>query len=166
LLQIAWLASFDDELLDITRFCNIEEPWLASVKVLGSYQLPWEMQVAATFQNDPAPPLLAAWTVTNAQIAPALGRNLGAGANGTAMIQLIAPGQLYEDRRNQLDLRLGRRFRSRGLTWQTNLDISNAFNASSVLSQNTNYGTDGTSWRVPRSILPGRLFKLGLLLSF
>jgi hypothetical protein len=149
-----------------TRFCHIEEPWLASLKVLGSYRLPWEMQIAATFQNDPAPPLLAAWTVTNAQIAPPLGRNLAAGANGTATIQLIAPGQLYEDRRNQLDLRLGRRFTTRSLTWQTNLDVYNALNASSVLSQNTNYGTDGTGWRVPRSILPGRLFKVGLLLSF
>jgi carboxypeptidase family protein len=149
-----------------TRFCHIEEPWLASMKLLGSYRLPWDFRIAATLQSDATTPYLANWTATNAQIAPTLGRNLAAGPNGTAAIQLVAPGTLYGDRLNQLDLRFGRRFITRNVRWEANVDLYNALNANPVLSQNNNYGTIGTSWGVPTSVLPARLVKLGLLMTF
>jgi hypothetical protein len=149
-----------------TQFCHIEEPWLPSVKLLGSYRLPWDFQVAATFQSDPTPPFIATWTATNAQIAPSLGRNLAAGLTGTAQVQLVAPGALYGDRLNQLDVRFGKHFKTGKVGWQANIDVFNALNASPVLSQNNNYGTSGLSWQVPTAVLPGRLAKVGLLTTF
>jgi hypothetical protein len=46
------------------------------------------------------------------------------------------------------------------------LDLYNAFNGNAVLSQNNNYGTSGTSWQVPLTILPGRLVKFGVQMKF
>ena len=61
-------------------YCRAVVPWsaLTEVKVSGVYPLPWETQVAATFQNLPGAVDGASFVATNAQIAPSLGRNLAA----------------------------------------------------------------------------------------
>ena len=89
--------------------------WL---KFLGSYTLPWDFQVAATYTNVPGigfpatPPLglRAQYVATNAVIAPSLGRNLSTAAFAT--VPLIEPGGRYVDRLQQLDLRVARTFRA------------------------------------------------------
>ena len=61
-------------------------------------------------------------------------------------------------------LRLTRTFRLGGARrFQTNLDVYNALNGSSILNENTNYGPN---WKRPTLILDGRLVKFGGQLSF
>src|SRR5437867_11840420 len=43
----------------------------------------WGIQLSATVQNIPGPPIVATAVVPSAQIAPSLGRDLAAGAAGT-----------------------------------------------------------------------------------
>ena len=47
-------------------------PWLTQVKLLGSYMLPYEIQVAATYQTLPGPERRATVTFANAVVQPAL----------------------------------------------------------------------------------------------
>src|SRR5262249_4592639 len=41
------------------RFCGNTPPFLTQVKVLGSYTLPYDVQISGTFQSIPGPPLQA-----------------------------------------------------------------------------------------------------------
>jgi len=141
-------------------YCNVKPPFQPNVKLLGVYPLPWYgVQFAATFQSLPGPQITASRTYTNAEIRPTLGRNLATGAAGTAAVQLIQPGTMYDERLYQLDLRVSKIFRLGGHhRLQANLDIYNAGNASSILAINTTYGA---SWLRPTSILQGRLVRFG-----
>jgi hypothetical protein len=146
-------------------YCKVTPPWSAStqVKFSGAFPLPYQFQVAATFQNLPAITYNANATYTSAQIAPSLGRSLSAGPNATVSIPLIAPGQFYEDRIQQLDFRFSREFRIGNARIEPEFDIYNALNASPVLAVNSTYGP---SWLTPTQILAGRLLKFGFQMSF
>jgi hypothetical protein len=118
---------------------------------------------SATFQSVPGPQITAQYVATNAQIAPSLGRNLSAGVNGTATVQLIAPGTEYGDRLNQVDIRTTKTFSFGRTKVQGQFDLYNFFNASPVLALNTRYGP---SWLQPIGILFGRLAKFGVQVDF
>ena len=141
-------------------YCDVKPPFQPNVKILGVYPAPlWDIQFAATFQSLPGPQITAARTYTNAEIRQSLGRNLATGAAGTATVQLIAPGTMYDERLYQLDLRASKIFRLAGRhRLQANIDVYNAGNASSILGINTTYGSN---WLRPTSILQGRLVKFG-----
>jgi len=141
-------------------YCDVKPPFQPNVKLLGVYPLPWYgVQFAATFQSLPGPQITASRTFTNAEIRPSLGRNLATGAAGTAAVQLIAPGTMYDERLYQLDLRASKIFKVGARhRLQANIDIYNAGNASSILSINTTYGPN---WLRPTGILQGRLVKFG-----
>jgi hypothetical protein len=100
---------------------------------------------------------------TNAQIAPSLGRDLGAGVNGTATVQLVPPGTMYGDRLNQVDARVMKTFRFGRARVRGSLDLYNLFNASPVLALNNQYGP---AWQRPLVVLPGRFAKVGVQLDF
>jgi hypothetical protein len=140
--------------------CRTAPPFQTQVKVLGVYPLPWYgIQTSATYQSLPGPQITASRTYTNAEVRGSLGRDLAAGANGTVVVPLIAPGTMFGDRMHQLDLRVSKIFRMPGnRRLQANLDLFNALNASSVLAQNNNYGS---SWLRPTNIIQGRLVKFG-----
>ena len=141
-------------------YCGVKPPFQPNVKIIGVYPLPWwDVQLAATFQSLPGPQITASRTYTNAEIRPTLGRNLATGTGGTATVQLIAPGTMFDERLYQLDLRGSKIFKvGTHHRLQTNLDVYNAGNASSILSINTTYGQN---WLRPTSILQGRLVKFG-----
>src|SRR6185436_8453135 len=127
-----------------------------------SYTLPLDIQVAGTLQSVPGPTVTASSTYTSAQIAPSLGRALSSGT--TATIPLIAPGILYGDRLNQLDLRFSKMFRFGPRRIQAMIDLYNVTNNNTVLTQSSTYGTTtgataGAAWLVPQVIMPGRVVK-------
>ncbi len=66
-----------------------------------------EVQASATFQSTPGAMLAANYAAPNSAVAPSLGRNLSGNAPNVT-VNLIAPGTLYGDRVNQLDLRVGK----------------------------------------------------------
>jgi hypothetical protein len=148
-----------------TEFCKVVPPWSAStqVKFSGAFPLPYDFQLATTYQNLPAIAYSATATFTNSQVAPSLGRNLSAGPNGTVSIPLIAPSTVYEERIQQVDFRFSRSFRIAGKRIEPQFDIYNALNASPILAVNNTYGP---LWRTPTQILAGRLLKFGAMMTF
>jgi hypothetical protein len=145
-------------------YCDVKPPFQPNVKLIGVYPLPWQgIQFAATFQSLPGPQITASRTYTNAEIQPSLGRPLSTGMAGTAAVPLIAPGTMYDERLYQLDFRVSKIFRFGQHRVQANVDIYNAGNASSILSNNLTYGPN---WLRPTSILQGRLVKFGAQYDF
>lgn len=160
--------------------CRQVQPFLTQVKLLGSYELPWALTIAATYQDSynaalaasniaPGQPRMgigANWVATNAQIAPELGRNLSAGANANANINVVTPGTIWGDRLRQLDLRLGRTFRAGRTSIKAMIDLYNALNANTITLLNQTYGTMGGAWLTPTSVLPARLVKFGVQIDY
>lgn len=137
------------------------------MKVLGSYTLPYELQVSGTLQSIPGPALQANWSISSA-IANAgptpLGRNLSA---GTANVTLMEPNTVFGGRLNQVDMRFARVFRRNKYRFQGMVDIYNLFNRSAVLAYNTTFSTAPTSeWLRPTDVLQGRLVKFGGQFTF
>lgn len=147
-------------------YCRQETPFLTQFKLLGSYRLPWALQVSGTFQSVPGDPITALYVATNAEIAPSLGRNLSAGATSTTTVHIIPPGTMFGPRINQVDLRLTRQFTPAGLRIRANLDIYNLTNINTPLVWNNNYGRDGAVWQRPSLIVAGRIFKVGGQIDF
>jgi len=138
------------------------------VKLNAAYPLWRGIQAAAVYQNLPGNNILATLVLPNGQVAPALGRNLGAcrGAavcNATVSLPIIAPGSLREKRASQLDLRFTKTFRTGNTTIRPGFDIYNVLNSSDVLSMVTTYGPN---WMRPGTILPARLYKFNMLVNF
>jgi hypothetical protein len=168
-------------------FCHVTYPFRnqLQVKAQAVYPLPWDLQASAVFQNIAGAPRTGipvnqgqifgdaihggAYTATNAQIAPSLGRNLG--ACGTAVVctarttvSLVPAWEGgYEDRLTQVDLRLTKIVRIRHVRIQGMLDAYNIFNANTVLSVVT---TVGSNYLKPTQIVAGRLFKVGAQVDF
>jgi hypothetical protein len=147
------------------RFCKNTLPFAGQtqVKFSGVYPLPWDLQPSMTFQDIPGIPIAASYVATNAQIAPSLGRDLAAGARGTALVELIEPNTLREGRIRQLDVRMTRLFRLGRVRLSGMFDVYNVFNASPILAMNTRYGS---AWLNAQEIMSGRLYKFGTQLDF
>jgi Carboxypeptidase regulatory-like domain len=141
------------------RFCDIDVPWLTQVKLLGTVNLPWDVNLGGSMQSTPGNEITAAYTINSAQ-AIGLGRPL---TNGTFTVPLIQPGSMFNERVLQVDLRASKTFRVQGVRIRAMLDVANLTNASTVLLQNNTYGAN---WQRPSYILPGRLFKPSIELTF
>jgi hypothetical protein len=151
-----------------TEFCHAETPFLSQVKLLSAYTLPLGIQLSGTFQSVPGQQITASSTYTRAQITPELGRQL---STASATINLLAPGLLYGERLNQIDLRFTKSFTRKERRLQANIDLYNALNGNTVLTLSNTYGATtgaatGSAWQVPQAILPGRIVKFGLQLNF
>ncbi len=145
-------------------YCNAAPPYQTQVKLLGSYPLPWGLSASATFQSIPGAQITATYTVPNAEIVSSLGRNLSAGANATASVQLIAPGALYNDRLNQIDARVAKTVRlGGGRRIQGQFDFYNLLNVGPALGQNNTYGS---AWLTATVIPNGRMLKIGAQFDF
>lgn len=138
--------------------CHDAPPYQPQVKLLGMYRLPKDMSAALSFQSIPGPQITASYAVGSAAIAPSLGRNLAAGPNATATVQLIAPGTVYGDRVDQLDGRLSKNWQFGRTKLQGQFNVYNILNVGPVLAVNNAYGP---SWLTPLATLPGRMFKFG-----
>jgi hypothetical protein len=157
-----------------TRFCHAESAYLTQVKFLGSYTLPWAFQIAATYSSVPgvgipatATPdlgLQATYVATDAVIAPSLGRNLS--SSSFATMPLLEPGTTYQDRLQQLDLRLARTFAAGRTRIKPMLDLFNLFNANTAVLVTDIYGVTGAGWLQPQQVLQGRYAKLGVQVDF
>ena len=144
------------------RFCHVDTAFLTQVKLLGVYSVPKvDVQVAATLQSIPGPPVLANYNAPNAIVAPSLGRSLSAGA-ANVTVNLVEPGTIYGERLNQLDLRFSKLLRFGRTRTAVNLDLYNAFNGNAVLAQNNNFAT----WQAPQTILLARFAKISAQFDF
>jgi hypothetical protein len=152
-----------------SQFCKNTNPQ-KQIKLAAAYPLRWwGLQASATFQNLSGINRLASYVASNAEIAPSLGRNLGAcptptgACTATVLINLVEPNTIREPRQTQLDVRLSKSVRVRGARLQGKFDVYNLFNASDIQLMNTRYGA---IWLNASSILAGRTFKFGAQLNF
>ena len=94
----------------------------------------------------------------------ALGRP--AAVTGTTVpIDLIAPGEVWGDRVNEIDLRVGKNLRFG--RWLTNVgvDIFNLINSNAVLTYNQTFAPGG-AWLIPQAVLTPRFVKLSAQIDF
>jgi hypothetical protein len=150
------------ETAPLTPYCRVQTDFLTQVKFLGTYTIPRvDIQVAATYQSLPGSEIVAYHPVPTAVVARTLGRLLS-GGNANATVNLVEPGTMYGERRNQFDLRVGKILRAGRSRTTANVDLYNVFNANPVLAENSSFAV----WRQPTTILPARFVKLSLLFDF
>ena len=148
-------------------YCHQKEDLLTDGKLVATYTVPRvDVQVSALFFSRPGPAISANRVIPNAEVQPSLGRPLAANAPNVT-INLVQPGALYGERRNQLDLRFTKLFHVQGVRLGASFELYNAFNANAVLTESATY-RDSTiaGWRVPTTIMPPRFIKLSLQLDF
>jgi hypothetical protein len=162
------------------EFCHLVEPWLTNFKSLVVYTIPKaDVQVAFTFRSVPgltntngngaggAQPsgLGANFVATNAYLAA--NSNLGRLLTGTTtpaqntQLQIINPDTVYLDRDNQIDFRVGKVLRYRGMRATVNLDLYNLTNTSTIAAANASFG----AWQTPTIISNPRLMKISMTLD-
>jgi Carboxypeptidase regulatory-like domain len=136
-------------------YCHVAPPLAAGsqVKFAGTYNLPWRITAAATYQNVPGIAVAANYAVPTASVNAALGRN----PNASVSAPLITPSSVYTSRINQLDFRGTRAFQFGRTRLRAHIDLYNLFNTSGIQGQNSTYGSQ---WLTPTSIVQGRLLKL------
>lgn len=152
-------------------YCRVSEPFRTQVRGFASYLVPRiDVALSATFQSIPGPDLSANYAFSNAEIAPLLGRNLSGNARNIT-VNLLAPGTLYGDRTNQIDIRAGKVLRFGGWRTQVSVDVYNVLNAAPVRTYNQSFIIPDpvavtSKWLAPQSILPARFFKLTAQIDF
>jgi hypothetical protein len=190
--------------------CEVKEPFRTVLNGFATYTVPrpgslpgWlariveDVQLAGTVKSIPGNEMSASYAMTNEEFARGcpsgladtscsnLGRFL---ANQTQpsnnrQISLLPPASVYDDRHNQVDLRIGRDVRLGRSRMSVNLDIFNAFNANPVLGRNNLLGQSATpgdyaaaqqpqadggynSLWVPTNILQPRFARISATLDF
>jgi hypothetical protein len=158
---------------DGARACRREYPYRPDLKMSGSYTLPWDVQLAGTYQfsrgiqtGGAGPSLLANWSMTSAVAAPMIGRNWTGVAS--RIVGLMWEGQDYgKHNLNQLDMKLAKRFTVGKVRLRADFDLYNVFNSSWPYTVTTTYTPGPTSlWQRPTNVLQHRFFKLGGHISF
>jgi hypothetical protein len=149
------------------QFCHQVSPYRPDFKLSASHTWPWDVVTSGSYQISPGPTITATWNAPNSIIAPALGRNLSAGATATKSIQLIQPETLYSRPLRQLDVRVSKRFTLGRLHMRGDANLYNLFNSDFVSAVNTTFSTTASNaFLRATGILQGRLFKIGGQLEF
>ena len=159
---------------DGTTSCHREYGYRPDAKMSGSYTLPWDIQLAGTYQFSRGvqsggvggTSVTAAWAVTSPNAAAVGARPW----TGTAFrtINLVRDGQDYgKHNLNQLDIKLAKRFTMGRYRLRADFDLYNLFNSSWPYTVNVAYTAGPTSaWQRPTNVLQHRFFKLGGHISF
>ena len=146
-------------------WCRVDPGLVTKASFVGSYTVPKiDVLVAGTFRSDQGAPLRATWNAPVALVSAALGRP-AAVAGTTVPIDLIAPGEVWGDRINEVDLRVAKYLRFG--RWRSNVgvDIFNVINSNAVLTYNQTFAPGG-AWLIPQSVLTPRFVKVSAQIDF
>jgi hypothetical protein len=160
--------------------CSFTEPWLTQFRTLASYTVPKvDVLVSVIVRSQPnAQPTavtvatnggsrIATYQMTPAQFLAATGVPLRAGL-AQQSVNLLAPGEVYGDRINVTDLRVGKVLRFGGRRLNIGLDLYNMFNANAPTAYETVFdvATVGARWLQPTAVLNPRAAKFNMQLDF
>jgi hypothetical protein len=149
----------------VSPYCHVGYGVLTQFRGLSSYIVPKAaVQLSATFQSKPGAMLTANYAAPSSAVAPSLGRDLS-GSAPNVIVNLIAPGTMYGDRINELDIRAAKLLRYGRSRLLVAVDMYNVLNSSAVLSYNNTFVPGGT-WLQPLSILTPRFLKLTAQVDF
>ena len=138
---------------------------MTQFRMLSSYVIPKaDVQLAAVFQSKPGAMLAANYAAPKSVVVPSLGRNLSGNAPNVT-VNLVAPGTMYGDRINQLDVRAGKSLKYGRSRTVIAVDVYNALNSSAVLTYNNAFVPGGT-WLQPQTILTPRFFRFSAEIAF
>jgi hypothetical protein len=151
-------------------YCHTDPGMTTKLSGVGSYVIPKiDVLVAGTIRSDQGVPLRATWNAPIATVSAALGRPAAA-AGTTIPIDLIAPGQVWGDRVNELDFRFGKILKFGRIRTNVGLDVYNIINSAAVLSYNQTYipatATAASTWLVPSAVLSPRFVKVSAQIDF
>ncbi len=147
------------ENLNALRFCDqslYDIPFLTTVKVTGSYALPWRtLEVSGVWSSLPGSERVINYTVARAQL-PQLT------TVASVLVRLNEPGSEYLPRLTTLDLALGWRTRVGDWSVRPRVELFNALNSNVILQETNQYPSHGTV----RDILNPRLVRFGVQVTF
>jgi len=142
------------------NYCDVSPPYKPDFKGLITYPIGFGFNLSATWQNRTGPEQLGRMVAFNSNVT-GLGRNL---TQGYAVVNLIAPGDVYGKRVTQLDTRLTKAFNlPNGGRIMPTLAFYNLMNTNATLTWNNGYGP---AYLTPTRIMQGRMVKLGVQLDF
>jgi hypothetical protein len=143
----------------LSPYCHVAYGVATQVRGLSSFVIPrLDVLLAATFQSKPGALIAANYAVPNSAVAASLGRSLSGNAPNVT-VNLVAPGSLYGDRINQLDLRVAKTLRFGRSRMLLAVDTYNVLNSSAVLTYNNTFVPDGP-WLQPQTLLTSRFFRI------
>jgi hypothetical protein len=152
-------------------YCHNAPGSTTRATALGTYTVPKvDVQIGGTFTSTPGLPLQANYTYTNAQARTFIGRDLGAGAASNLTVNLLSPGQMWSDRLNEVDFRVGKNLRFGRTRGQVALDVLNLFNANTAITFNQTFSptvlTGSAAWLAPTSVMTARIAKITVQWEF
>jgi hypothetical protein len=146
-------------------YCENNPGFVTKVTGLGSYTVPRvDVLIGVTFRSDQGAPLRATWNAPVAAVTAALGRP-AVGVGNTIAIDLIAPGEKWGDRVNEIDFRFAKIFRFGRARTHVGIDIFNVLNSDAILTYNQTF-TPGGAWLAPQSVLTPRFVKVSAQIDF
>ncbi|HKH74440.1 MAG TPA: carboxypeptidase regulatory-like domain-containing protein [Vicinamibacterales bacterium] len=145
-------------------FCHREQPMLTGFKALAIYIIPKiDVQISGSFRSTPGTTLTAAYTATNAILGTSstLGRALSGNA-ANMVVNIEQPNETFTERRNELDMRIGKVLKFGNTKTVVSMDLYNALNSNAMIVQNQAYA----SYLNPVEILNARLIKFSWAFDF
>jgi hypothetical protein len=147
-------------------YCHNDPGLITKLSAVGSYVVPKvDILFAGTLRSDQGGVLNANWNASSANvIQPALGRAVSGGATTTS-INLVAPGQVWGDRVNEVDLRFAKILKFGRTRTNVGIDVYNILNQAAVLNYNQTF-TPGGAWLAPTAVLTPRFMKISAQIDF
>jgi hypothetical protein len=147
-------------------YCHNDPGFITKANAIASYIIPKaDVLIAMTFRSDQGAPLQANWNAPSATVVqPALGRPVSGGA-ATTSINLIAPGDVWGDRVNELDFRFGKILKFNRFRINAGIDFYNILNQAAILTYSQTFAPGG-AWLTPTSVLSPRFMKLSAQIDF
>lgn len=153
------------EIAAVNPFCHNDPGMITRLSGLAAYTIPRiDVSVSGTFRSDPGLPLAANYAVPSAAVAESLGRAPSGGVPNV-VVNLLAPGEQFGDRVNEIDLRVAKVLRFGRTRANVGFDLYNLFNSSAVLSYNQTFVPSGP-WLQPLLVLTPRFVKFTAQLDF
>ena len=119
--------------------------------------------MSGSFRSTPGTALTAGFTATNAYLAAnsTLGRPLSGNA-ANVVVGIEELNKMYTERRQELDMRIGKVLRFGKARTVVSMDIYNALNSDAMINQNQQYA----AWLAPTEILNARLLKFSIAFDY
>jgi hypothetical protein len=159
-------------------WCNTSTGFVTRYTGLGSYTVPKvDVLFSGTFRSDQGAPLAANYTITSTNpawnsILSQLGR-APTGANATSVtVNLVAPGTMYGDSVNELDIRIAKILKFGRTRTNVGFDLYNILNSSPILSYQQAFsptipaGSGSQAWLAPTGVLQPRFWKFSVQVDF
>jgi hypothetical protein len=150
------------EIAAVNPYCHVAPGISTRATAAASYIVPkFDVLLSGTFQSSPGSALQANVAFTNAQIVWGAGVPAGRVLSNQAAnvtVNVLGPDQLFGERVNQVDFRVGKILRFGRQRVNLSLDMFNLLNPDTILGYNQTY--TATNWLNPTSVMTARTVKI------